>query len=76
MSDQPQTTITRDSKCPGATITFGEWCDELDQEAAKFDFPYGPGSTVANTGADAWWLYYEMGYAPHHALAEDASYAE
>lgn len=74
MSDNPTTTL-RDKYCHGATITFGAWCEILDRLAsAVADDPYGPGSATVNAGEDAWWPYYEMGYSPEDALAEDQSY--
>jgi len=57
---------------PGMTITFADWLAKLDAVASD---TYGPESMSGDTGTECWALYYEMGYDPKDAWAEDQSYA-
>lgn len=50
---------------------FDEWFAQLKVEMAKGGHPY------ANTeDQECWRCYWEEGYSPADALAEDASYAD
>ena len=62
------------TRAEAATMSFADWCAALDREGERLDNPYGAGGVVANTGTDSWRGYYDMGYSPEDALAEDQSY--
>jgi hypothetical protein len=57
---------------PDSSITFEQWLAQLDEVArASFGFD---GPITDDTGAECWRSYYEDGYTPRDALAEDQSY--
>lgn len=51
--------------------TFNEWCDALD----KLRYPWSSKPVTEITGRDCWRSFYNDGYAPEDALAEDISNA-
>ena len=82
MNDRPAappttrwTTPKPTDRAPGHGQTFGEWCDQLRVLSAKEPDRYGADAIEA-CGAECWWDYYEMGYSPDDAWAEDGSYVE
>ncbi len=53
-------------------IPISEWLEELDRIAKdKYGFKF---AYSEQTGEDAWQDYYNSGYTPAEALAEDLSY--
>jgi hypothetical protein len=52
------------------TKSFEQWLTELDIEAAK----YGSPDTTKQTGSECWEPYFDDGYTPAEAWAEDCSY--
>lgn len=59
--------------------SFEDWCKQLDEyheaQRQKGVFEgYGPGSVVANTGAECWRDYYLKGICPADAMEEDRDY--
>ena len=54
-------------------LTFHEWCVRLNKLAEAEPHRYGP-DAVANCGADSWREYYDNGYSPEAAWAEDGTY--
>jgi len=52
-------------------VSFDDWLAELDRQAGDL---YGRGKCSENTGRDCWLCYYDSGYKPEDAIAEDQSY--
>ena len=53
-------------------MEFVEWCKKLNEVSVKND---GFENLVEETGEDAWYDYWEMGYSPEDAYHEDVSYS-
>ncbi len=53
-------------------ITFEQWLEALDAAALTAGFK---GRIVKDTGDDCWRDYYDDGYTPRAALAEDLHHA-
>lgn len=51
-------------------LTFEEWLIKLDSIAGDAH-GYGPGKCSEETGAECWRCFWEDGYTPEDALAED-----
>jgi hypothetical protein len=78
MTDRPETaapTIREKWVADGSIldISFEQWCEQLDRLGASEPHRYGP-TPVANCGADSWRDYYDGGYSPEDAWAEDGTY--
>lgn len=60
---------------PSETLAkFEAWFAELDREHEKQGINYCGGSLAKSTGIECWFSYFEDGYDPDEAIAEDASY--
>lgn len=53
-------------------ITFEAWCAELD----KLRYPWSTTPITQLTGTECWEGYYDLGYCPEDALAEDLTHAD
>ena len=56
-----------------ATLTFEEWCAELNKLGKAEPNRYGP-TPVESCGAECWRDYFDMGYSPTDAWSEDGTY--
>ena len=75
MTESTQTTI-RDTfvqQAALADIGFEAWCDQLRALGQRDSFRYGP-DPIEACGADSWRDFYDNGYTPDGAWAEDGSY--
>lgn len=52
---------------------FELWCAELRKIAQREPFRYGP-DPIEACGPEAWRYYFEDGYSPEDAWAEDGTY--
>jgi hypothetical protein len=78
MTDLPETTTPtiREQRVALGEMpneTWDVWCAELVRLGGD---RYGPRGVIVECGADCWRGYYDDGYGPDDALAEDASYAD
>lgn len=58
---------------PDVRAKFVAYMIELDAADAQRGRPYGEGSLWETTGAECWFTFFEDGYSPKDALAEDES---
>jgi len=53
-------------------MTFEDWCAQLSVLSAAEPHRYGP-DAVESCGAEAWRDYFDNGYSPEDAWAEDGT---
>ena len=73
MSEPTQPTKSMMASDPATTPVreWLAWCAELVSLGGD---RYGPRGVVEECGSECWIEYFEIGYSPLDALAEDASY--
>jgi hypothetical protein len=71
-TDRPRASDALEARKTNAHYTLEQWLGFLDHAALSVGFP---GRIAADTGPDSWRDYYDEGYTPMAALAEDLHHA-